>query len=71
MFYIYRKVIKKTSADGKTVEETVEESSGPEAKAKMDEVSKEMDTHFKEMDSYFAKMDKFFAKMGEAFKELR
>jgi hypothetical protein len=64
MFYSYRKVVKKTTADGKTVEETVEESSGPEAKAKMDEASKEMDTQF-------AKMDKFFQKMDEAFKELR
>jgi len=61
--FIYKKTIRTTTPDGKTVEEVVEQSSGPEAQAKMDEASAEMDKHFQ-------KMGRFFGKMSEAFKEL-
>ncbi len=61
--FTYKRTVRTTSADGKTVEEVVETSEGPEAQAKADEA-------FKDADKQFKKMDRFFAKMNEAWKEL-
>lgn len=68
MFYSYKKTIRTTTttAEGKTVEEVVEQCEGPEAKAKMEQAEKAGN----KLDETFKKMDRFFDKMGEAFKEL-
>lgn len=60
---IYKKTIKTTSADGKVVEEVVEQTSGPEAEVQAKKMGVEMDTLSKKMDAFFKKMD-------EAFKEI-
>ncbi len=67
MFYSYKKTVRTTSADGKTVEEVVEQTSGDEAKAKMDAMP---EMKMPNLDDYWKKFDGFFKKMGEAFKEL-
>jgi hypothetical protein len=72
MYYSYKKTIRTTSTrpEGEVEELVIEQCTGPEAKAKMEEADKITEGAEKKMEQTFAKMDRFFNKMSEAFKEL-
>lgn len=64
MFTYKKTVVRKVVKEGNTtVEETVEESTGPEAEEKAKDL-------LKEEKRISDKLDRFFKKMDEAFKEL-